>query len=196
MKAVKLFLLFLTLGLSSTFAQTTWTFDKVHSQIKFSVTHLLITDVTGSFKDFEGSVVANNDDFTDSKIDFTVNVGTISTDNNKRDNHLKSDDFFNAEKYPQMVFKSTSFKKVGDKKYKLTGDLTMKNITKQIVLDVVHNGTVQAWGGTKAGFKITGSLNRFDYDLKWNSLLEAGGAVVGKTVRIECNVELDKQSNQ
>lgn len=176
-------------------AGTKWTVDKSHSKVEFSVTHLVISEVTGSFKNFDVNVEAPGNDFSDAQIDFTADVNSIFTDNDQRDTHLKSDDFFNAEKYPKMTFKGTSMKKVGKNKYKLTGDLTIRSTTKKIVLDVVYNGTVKdPWGNTKAGFKISGKLNRFDYGLKWNSLIETGGAVVGKEVTITINLELQKQA--
>jgi polyisoprenoid-binding protein YceI len=176
-------------------AGTKWSVDKAHSKVEFSVTHLVISEVTGSFKNFDINVETPGNDFTDAQIDFTADVNSIFTDNDQRDNHLKSDDFFNAEKFPQMAFKGTAMKKTGKNKYKLTGDLTIRGTTKKIVLDVVYNGTVKdPWGNTKAGFKISGKLNRFDYGLKWNSLIETGGAVVGKEVTITINLELQKQA--
>jgi polyisoprenoid-binding protein YceI len=174
-------------------AQTKWSVDKAHTGVQFSVTHLIISEVTGKFNSFDVSVEANKPDFTDAKIDFSADINSINTENEQRDKHLKSDDFFNAEKFPKMTFKASSMKKVGNNKYKLTGDLTIRDVTKKIVLDVVYNGTVKdPWGNTKAGFKVSGELNRFDYNLKWNSLMEAGGAVVGKTVRLNINLELQK----
>lgn len=171
----------------------TWTIDKAHSQVQFSVTHLVISEVTGHFKSYDGSITATKDDFSDAKIDFTVDINSINTNNEQRDNHLKSDDFFNAEKFPKMTFKGKSFKKVGENKFQLVGDLTIRDVTKEVTLDVVHNGTVKdPWGNTKAGFKITGSLNRFDYNLKWNALTEIGGAVVGRTVNIVVDLQLQK----
>lgn len=180
-------------GMSVIQAQTKWTFDKAHSKVQFKVTHMVISEVTGQFKSFDGSVETSKDDFTDAKINFTIDVNSIDTDNDQRDTHLKSDDFFNAEKYPQITFVSKSFKKVGDKKYKLIGDLTIRNITKQVELDVIHNGTVKdPWGNTRAGFKVSGKVNRFDFGLKWNALLELGGAVVGENVDIIIDVEILK----
>lgn len=171
----------------------TWTIDKAHSKVQFTVTHLVISEVTGHFKSYDGNITATKDDFSDAKIDFTVDIKSINTDNEQRDNHLKSDDFFNAEKFPQMTFKGKSMKSVGNNKYKLTGDLTIRDVTKEVTLDVVHNGTVKdPWGNTKAGFKITGALNRFDYNLKWNTLTELGGAVVGRTVNIVIDLQLQK----
>jgi polyisoprenoid-binding protein YceI len=176
------------------FAQTKWTVDIAHSSIKFTVTHLVISEVEGQFNTFSGTVVTTNPDFTDANIDFTVDVNSINTDNGMRDKHLKSPDFFNAEKYPQVTFKGTSFKKIKDNKYELKGDLTMHGITKPVVFDVTYGGTANdGYGNIKAGFKATTTVNRFDYDLKWNALTEAGGAVAGKDVTIIVRLELAKE---
>ncbi len=189
----KFIFLFLVITLSYLQAQTKWTFDKAHSKVQFKVTHMVISEVTGQFKNYEGTVETSKDDFSDAKINFSIDVNSIDTDNEQRDNHLKSDDFFNAEKFPKITLVGKSFKKVGDKKYKLTGDLTIRNFTKQVELDVVYNGTVKdPWGNTRAGFRVTGRINRFDYGLKWNALLELGGAVVGENVDIIVDVELLK----
>ena len=175
-------------------AQTSWNFDKSHTNIGFTVTHLVISEVDGSFKNFDGSITTKGDSFENAMVEFSIDVASIDTDNEKRDEHLKADDFFNVEKYPKMTFKSTSMKKTGKNTYKLVGDMTIRDKTRKIELAVKHNGTVQdPWGNTKAGFKLTGKLNRFDYDLKWNTMTEAGGAVVGKEVRLDLNVQLSKQ---
>lgn len=193
MKTISMFLLFVFAVASTSVAQTTWSFDKSHTTIGFEVTHLVITTVDGKFNTYEGTVTTKGDSFEDAKVNFTADIASIDTDNEKRDAHLKSDDFFNAEKYPKLVFKGSSMKKTGKDTYKLTGDLTIRDKTKRVTLDVKHNGTVvDPWGNTKAGFKITGSVNRFDYDLKWNTLTEAGGAVVGKEVDFSINVQLKK----
>ena len=186
----------LLLFVSTNFAQTEWAFDKSHSKVGFSVTHLLIAEVEGTFKNFEGKVVTNNDSFENAGITLKADINSIYTDNEKRDNHLKSDDFFNADKYPEMTFKSKEFKKIDDRNYELIGDLTIRDVTKEVKLDVVMNGLItDPWGNTRAGFKLTGELNRFDYNLKWNKALEAGGLVVGETVKIIANIELIKQSD-
>lgn len=184
--------MFFTVG---AFAQSsTWKTDASHSNVKFSVTHLVVSEVEGYFKTFAGTLVSSKPDFTDAAISFSVDINSINTDNEGRDKHLKSDDFFNAEKFPQMTFKSTSFKKVSDKKYVLEGDLTIRDITKKVKFDVVFGGTVKdPWGNIKAGFKATGAINRFDYNLKWNSVTEAGGAVVSKEVAITLNLEFAQQ---
>ncbi|MDP4210301.1 MAG: YceI family protein [Bacteroidota bacterium] len=190
----KLFLLFvLALSQVALFAQTKWTVDNVHSSIKFTVSHLVISEVEGTFKTYSGTVMASKPDFTDAAIDFTVEVKSISTDNEMRDTHLKSADFFDAEKYPQMTFKSTSFKKLTANKYLLTGNLTIHGITKSVKFDVTYGGTANdGYGNTKAGFKATTKINRFDYGLQWNKLTEAGGATVGKIVTINIKLELAK----
>jgi polyisoprenoid-binding protein YceI len=174
-------------------AQTKWNFDASHTKVEFTVQHLLISEVTGNFKIFDGSVLSPSEDFTNSDIQFSVDIASINTDNTDRDNHLKSDDFFNAEKFPKMIFKSTSFTKVSGNKYQLNGNLTIRDITKPVTFDVVYNGIANdPWGNTKAGFKLRGEISRFDYNLKWNALTEIGGAVVGETVEIVAKVELDK----
>ncbi len=192
MKKINLLLVMLLFS-APLFAQTKWTVDKAHSKVHFSVTHMVISDVTGEFKNYDVYVETNGDDFTNAKIDFWADVNSISTDNDARDKHLKSDDFFNAAKYPKITFKSKSMTKVGDGKYKLVGDFTIRDVTKEITLDVEYRGMVKdPWGNTKAGFKITGDINRFDYNLKWNALVETGGLVVGKDVKMIIDLELQK----
>src|SRR5690606_12517230 len=145
--------------------QTTWDIDKSHSKVKFGVTHMMISETTGEFKVFDGKFTASKEDFSDPTIDFTVDVSSVNTDDEKRDAHLRSEDFFNVEKYPKMTFKSKSFKKVDEKKYKLIGDLTIRDVTKQVEFDVVYNGTVKSpWGSTVSGFKLNGKINRIDYN--------------------------------
>ena len=194
MKTLKTLFALLFISASFTFAQTNWDFDKSHSKIGFSVTHLLITDVDGQFKDFEGTIVSPGDDFQNATIEFSADIASIDTDNDKRDNHLKSDDFFNAEKFPKMIFKSKSFTKVDGKNFKLFGDLTIRDVTKEVELDVKYNGTVKdPWGNTKAGFALEGVINRFDYNLKWNSAIESGGLVVSEDVTISAKLQLIKK---
>ena len=176
----------------STQAQSEWAIDNSHSSIKFGVTHMSISEVDGEFKKFSGKILSKSDDFTDAQIDFTIDVNSITTDDEKRDGHLKGDDFFNAEKYPNITFKGTSFKKVSGNKYSLEGNLTMRDVTKSVKFDVTYNGTIKDQrGNLKAGFKATTVINRLDYNLKWNSMFDAG-PVVGKDVTITVNVELKK----
>ena len=194
-KATLLFAVMLISGIvNSVSAQTKWALDNAHTGVKFTVTHLVISEVECSFKTFAGSMTASKADFTDAQIEFSVDVNSINTDNDMRDKHLKSDDFFNAEKFPKMTFKSQSFKKLTVKSYELTGDLTIRDVTKKVKFHVTYGGTVKdPYGNTKAGFKATATINRFDYGLKWNTLTEAGGAAVGKDVTITLNAEFAQE---
>jgi polyisoprenoid-binding protein YceI len=153
---------------------------------------MVISEVEGSFKIFEGTVEHTKDDFSDAKINFSVDINSVNTDNEGRDKHLKSDDFFNAEKYPTMKFESTSLTPAGANKYKLTGNLTIRDITKPVVFDVSFGGIAKTQRGNKAGFKATATINRFDYNLKWSAATETGGLVASKEVAITVNVELNE----
>lgn len=194
MKKINIILYFLLFAVLTVSAQTNWSFDKAHSKIGFTVSHMVITDVDGKFNEYEGTFVTEGEDFEGAHVNFTIEANSINTDNERRDNHLRSDDFFAADEYPQITFAGKSMKKVSENKYELVGDLTIRGITKEIKLDVTHNGTVQdPWGNTKAGFKLAGSLDRFEYGLKWNTAIEAGGLVVGKTVYLNIDIQLKKE---
>ncbi len=173
-------------------AQSNWKLDKAHSSITFTVRHMVISEVTGSFKDFTVALTSAKDDFSDAEVQSTIKVGSLSTDNAMRDGHLKSDDFFNAEKYPEINFKSTSFEKLGDNKYKVTGDLTIRDVTKNVTFDATLNGTLKTERGVLSAWKATTTINRFDYNLKWSKSLETGGLIVGQDVIITLNLELNK----
>jgi len=191
MRNLKFLAAILVLVSISLFSQTTWTMDKAHTKVGFSITHMVITSVEGFFKDYDAKITTKDDDFSTAGIDFTINTNSIFTDNEKRDNHLRSDDFFNAEKYPQLIFKSKLIKKVGEDKYKLVGDFTIRDVTKEIELDVKLNGIIKdGFGNTRAGFKITGEVNRFDYNLKWSKTIETGGLIAGKEVELIINLEI------
>lgn len=191
---LSLLLLFIVGGGVLSAQSTTWIQDASHSNVGFAIKHMVVATVRGNFKDYKVTVLSDKEDFSDAKIDVVINTSSINTENSDRDNHLRSDDFFNAEKYPTMVFKGRSLKKVSGNKYKLTGDLTIRDVTKTVTLDVEFGGKVKdPWGNTKTGFTISGDINRFDYGLKWNKAIEAGGLVVSEDVRIVCDVELVKQ---
>jgi len=174
----------------------TYKIDVDHSDITFKVKHLMISTATGYFKKFDATVESETEDFTDAKVYFEADVDSIDTKNAQRDAHLKSDDFFNAEQFPKMIFKSTSIEKDGTGEYKLKGDLTIRDTTKPITLDVDYNGsTKDPWGFERAGFEITGKINRKEYGLKLSAVTEAGGLVVDDVVKLQMNVEFVKQAD-
>lgn len=173
-------------------AQTKWKLDKTHSNVRFTVTHMTVSEVEGSFKIWDGSVENTKSDFSDAKISFTIDVNSVNTDNENRDKHLKSDDFFNAEKFPAIKFESTSFQPLGGNKYKLNGNLTVRDITKPVTFDVTYGGTITGQRGTKAGFKAVTTIDRLAFGLKWDRATEAGGLVVGKDVEVSVKIELDQ----
>jgi polyisoprenoid-binding protein YceI len=177
-----------------TLVKTKWAIDTAHSEIHFKVKHLVISTVTGKFEKFDGSVYSDSNDFSDAEVEFTADVSSINTGHPDRDGHLQSPDFFDVANYPKLTFKSRSSKKVGDSEYKLTGDLTIRGVTKPVELTVEYGGTTKdPWGNTKAGFEITGKINRKDFGLNWSAVTEAGGLVVSDEVKLQMAVELIKQ---
>lgn len=180
---------------ATTAVKTKWKIDPAHSEIQFKVKHMMVSTVTGSFDEFDASVEADGDkDFEDAKIEFTAKTKSVNTRNKDRDEHLRSDDFFNAEKYPDLKFTSTSFKKINDHEYELKGDLTIRDHTEPVSLQVEFNGkAVDPYGQTKAGFEITGKIKRKAFGLKWSAVTETGGVVVSDEVRLDLNVQLIKQ---
>lgn len=173
---------------------TKWAIDSHHSEISFKAKHLVITTVTGKFKEFSGEVETANDDFRGAKISFTAKTDSIDTGSEGRDGHLKSPEFFDAAAFPDVKFEGTDLVKVSDDKYTLTGNLTLKNVTKPITLEVEYAGIHKDpfYGKTKAGFEINGKIQRKDFGLTWDVLTEAGGAVVSNDIRIHCNIQLDR----
>ncbi|MES2266212.1 MAG: YceI family protein [Bacteroidota bacterium] len=153
------------LFMQTAFAQSTWKADKAHSHVKFTITHLAVSDVDGTFKDFDASIVAAKPDFSDAKYTFTANTASVNTENDNRDGHLKSADFFDSAKFPTLTFESTNVKPAGTNKYKVTGNLTLHGVTKPVVLDVTYRGTITnpMTKGPDAGFKITGTIKRSDF---------------------------------
>ncbi len=179
---------------NATAQKTKWVIDPMHSEIQFKVKHLVISTVTGNFYKFDAEVYTTGEDFSDAQVSFSADVNSISTNNEQRDAHLKSDDFFNAETYPKMTFKSTEVKKVGEGAYKLIGDLTIRDITKPVALDVEYGGSAKdGYGNTKAGFEATGTINRKEFGLRWNGVTEAGSVVVSDQVKIIASIQFAKQ---
>ena len=178
-------------------AQVNWKLDNSHSKLGFSVTHMMVSEVEGKFKIYEGQVSSKSEmDFTDAKISFSADAASINTEDEKRDGHLKSSDFFDVAKFPNITFKSTSMKPSGQGKttYIVEGDLTMHGVTKKVKLMAIGaSKTVKdPYGNIKNGFKVTGTINRKDFGLSWNAALEAGGVAVSDEVNIDLNIELNK----
>jgi polyisoprenoid-binding protein YceI len=173
--------------------KTKWKVDASHSIVSFKVKHLMISNVLGNFKEFEGDVITDGDDFTTAEIAFSVSASSIDTDAPDRDTHLKSPDFFDVAKFPKITFSGKGLKDLGDEMYELSGTLTIRGISKPVKLSVEYGGVMKdPWGNTKAGFSVSGKINRKDWELNWNAALEAGGVLVGEDVKISCDLELLK----
>ena len=176
-------------------ATTTWISDPAHSEISFKVKHLMITSVKGRFEQFEVKAITDEEDFSKAEITFTAEAASISTGVADRDAHLRSGDFFDAGTYPQLRFVSTDMRKKSNDEFQLTGDLTIRDVTKPVVLDVEFGGVVKdPYGQTKAGFTLEGKINRKDFGLSWGALTEAGVVVVADEVKILCEVQLIRQA--
>jgi polyisoprenoid-binding protein YceI len=171
-------------------AQSTWMFDASHSSVNFTVSHMMVSETAGKFKKFDGKIVSKADDFAGSEIEFTVDIASVNTEDAKRDEHLQQADWFDAAKFPKMSFKSKSFTKLSDKKYKLVGDLTMHGVTKEVTLDAELKGMGKNPYNKKdiAGFKVTGTVNRKDFGVGATT----PGAGVGEEIALVCNVEIVK----
>jgi polyisoprenoid-binding protein YceI len=173
---------------------TKWSIDPMHSEVQFKVKHLVISTVSGFFKSFEGSLETDGDDFENADITFALNIDSIDTNQTQRDEHLKSAEFFDAAQYPQITFKSTSFTKKDDEEYELKGDLTIKGVTKPVILAAEFGGsTDDFYGNTKAGFEVTGKINRKEFGLTWDGVTEAGSIVVGEDIKLLINIQFAKQ---
>lgn len=169
-----------------------WKIDSSHSEIFFKVKHLMITTVTGNFANFDAEINANNDDFADAKISFSAETNSIGTGNEQRDGHLKSEDFFAADKFPTLTFTSENFNAASGK---VSGNLKIRDVVNTITLDVEFGGVVKdPWGNVKAGFSLSGKINRKDFGLTWGAVTEAGNVVVSDEVRLFCEVQFVKSA--
>ena len=174
-------------------ATTKWAVDPMHSEVQFKVKHLVISTVTGTFRNFEGGATTEHDDFEGAEIHFSLDVDSVDTNQEMRDTHLKGADFFDIENFPKIAFKSTSFKKVDDDEYTLIGDLTMKGVTKSVTLKAEYGGTAKdAYGNQKLGFEVTGKINRKEFGLTYNALTETGGLALGEDIKLSANIQLAK----
>lgn len=175
--------------------KTKWTLDPSHSELAFKVRHMMITNVKGEFKKVDAAIISQGTDFSKSTIDVTVGAASISTGDDQRDGHLRSADFFEADKFPTISFTGTSFRKIDDDEYKLKGILEIKGVKKEVILDVEFGGiNKDPWGNEKIGFSVAGKINRNDFGLTWNAALEAGGVLVSDEVKISAEVQFVKQT--
>jgi polyisoprenoid-binding protein YceI len=174
---------------------TKWDLDPTHSELQFKVRHLLVSNVTGHFKNFTASVETQGDDFTTAKVHLTAEVASISTNNEQRDGHLNTADFFDSVNHPQMTFEGDKLEKSGLDEYKLHGTLTMRGVSKPVTLNVEFGGIVQdPWGNTRTGFSVTGKINRKEYGVSFSMVSETGGILLGEDVSIHANVEFVKEA--
>lgn len=171
-----------------------WKIDTAHTNINFTVAHMVIAEVSGNFKEFEGTVTASKEDFSDAAIDVTIKSASINTGHPDRDAHLRSADFFDAENHPVAAFKSTKVAAKGSGTLEITGDLSIRGITKQVVLDAKFKGkAVSPYGNTIAAFKASTTIHRKEFGLQWNTALETGGFLVGEEIELSLNVEVVQQ---
>jgi polyisoprenoid-binding protein YceI len=174
---------------------TKWVIDPTHSEIGFKIKHLMITNVSGKFEAFEAEVQTEGDDFTTAQIEAKIRTASINTNNLQRDEHLRNSDFFEVDKHPEILFSSTKVEKVDEENFVVYGNLSLKGIVKPVKLDVEYSGaTKDPWGNQKAGFVISGKINRSDFGLNFNAALETGGLVLGEEVKINSEVQLVKQA--
>ena len=171
-------------------AITKWSLDPTHSEIHFKVRHLMVSWVTGSFKQFNATVETEGDDITTAKVHFTAEIHSISTNNEQRDAHLRTGDFFDAENHPELTFESDKLEKIDDENYKLYGTLTMRGVSKPVVLNAEYGGTAQdPWGNTRIGVSVSGKINRKDFGVNFSMVSETGGILLGEEVTINANAE-------
>ena len=175
--------------------KTKWTLDPVHSELGFKIKHLMITNVSGAFKDFKAEVETENEDFSTASIHMTADMASVYTNNAQRDEHLRNSDFFDVENYPALEFTSTRLDTTGPGRFELYGTLTLKGVSKPVKLNVENNGiTSDPWGGERAGFRVTGKIYRTDFGMNFNSVMEKGGLVLGEEVKIEAEIQLVKET--
>lgn len=176
-------------------AKAKWAVDTTHSSIDFSIRHMMIAKVKGSFNRFEASIEADPEDLTTADISFSVDVASVDTRNDDRDAHLRSADFFDVENHPKMTFKATKIERLGEGVYEVTGDLTIRGVTRSETFAVTFEGAGKdPWGNHKAGFSAEGTIKRSDYGLTWNAALETGGVLVGDDVKIHLEIEAVEQA--
>lgn len=174
---------------------TTWKIDKTHSNVDFQVKHLMISTVRGHFRDFDAVLTIDEDEPENSRVSATIDVASVDTNEPDRDAHLRSDDFFNAEAFPKMRFESRRVERLDDQKFRLTGDLTIRDVTREVTLDGEFEGRIQdPWGNDRVAFTATTEISRKDFDVRWNQVLETGGVAVSDKVKVRLYIEAVKQA--
>lgn len=181
-----------SLGASIAAAQATYTIDTTHSSVGFKVRHL-VSKVAGEFTDFDGTITADFNNLDASSVEFAIETASIDTGSEERDGHLRSPDFFNVETYPEITFKSNKITKKDNDTFVVAGTLTMRGVSQPVVLNVDYLGEMEAMGGVRAGYEISTSINRQDFGVSWNRLLDSGGLVLGDTVEVMINLEVVRQ---
>lgn len=175
-------------------SNTKWALDPTHSELQFKIKHLMISTITGQFNKFKGTAETEDEDFTKAKVHFEIDVNSISTNNEQRDLHLKTGDFFDEGKYPKIIFEGDRMEKTGDDEYKLHGTISIRGVSKPLVLHAECGGiTRDPWGNTRTGFSVTGKINRYDFGVSFGAVTETGGLLLGDEVKIIANVQFVKQ---
>lgn len=174
---------------------TKWLLDPTHSELGFKIKHLMISNVSGTFKNFTAEAETEDEDFRTAQISLSAEMASISTNNEQRDTHLRTSDFFEVENYPELKFKSTKVEMVDDDTFTLHGDLTLKGVTKPVQLNVEYSGvTKDPWGGERAGFVVTGKISRSKWGVNFNAVLETGGVALSDEVKIMGEIQLVKEA--
>ncbi len=178
-------------GIVPVFAQSQiWKIDPLHSSIQFAAKHWVVSEVVGQFNEYDATFITSKDDFSNATLEATINIQSIDTDNERRDTHLRSVDFFYVEKYPEMRFNSKTVEQIDVKTYNITGDLTIRGITKTVVFKSIYGGTItDPLGKTRSDWQASTTINRFDFGLKWDETIETGGLIVGKEIRIKLDAQ-------
>ena len=175
-------------------ANTKWALDPTHSEVHFKVRHLVVSNVSGHFKQIAATVETDGDDMSTAKVHFTADIDSISTNNEQRDGHLKTGDFFDAANHPKLIFEGTKLEQIEGENYKLHGKLTMRGVTKDVVLNAVYGGMIKdQWGHTRVGFEVSGKINRKDYGVSFGMVSDTGAIMLGEEVSISANAEFTKE---
>jgi len=182
--------------LASVASAEKWNVDATHSSVSFEVSHMVISKAQGRFTDFGGVINFEGEDIANGSVEFTIQTASVDTDDESRDGHLRSEDFFEAEKFPTISFKSTKISEVKNGKFKLTGNFTMKDVTKEVTFDCVFRGVMKGKRGSKSGFSASATINRQDFNVSFSKLLDGGGLAVGNDVDLKIEIEANQAKEE